>query len=301
MMTETSRSSGIVAVACDRTRTLFHSSRWPAGSLEPAGQSTRATSCVSLRLRLWLLDRHAVIAGLALLERGVAVGDDHHPAALGAALAGRFRPGGEVALRVTLAAIEDAPALGAPLNQLALLTLRAGHTDTLQVRRGVAAVRETAAADELAELAQLVDQRLAALRAHLAGRLVADLDLLHRLLGLAELGREGLPELVEHRHPLALAGRDLIELLLEARGELQIDDRREVLHQDVVDHEAQLGRHQPPVFHRDVVARDDVLNRRRVGARAADAVLLERLDQRGLGVARRRLGPVLLGQQARQV
>ncbi len=40
---------------------------------------------------------------------------------------------------------------------------------------------------------------------------------------------------------------------------------------------------------------------RRVGAGPADAVLLQRLDQRGLGVARRRLGEVLLRQQRQQV
>ena len=50
---------------------------------------------------------------------------------------------------------------------------------------------------------------------------------------------------------------------------------------------------QAPLLDPDVAAVDDRRDRRRVGRRPADAVLLERLDQRRLGVPRRRLGEVL--------
>ena len=50
---------------------------------------------------------------------------------------------------------------------------------------------------------------------------------------------------------------------------------------------------EPALLDPDVAAVDDRRDRRRVGRRPADPVLLERLDQRRLGEARRRLGEVL--------
>ena len=50
---------------------------------------------------------------------------------------------------------------------------------------------------------------------------------------------------------------------------------------------------QAALLDRDVAAVDDRGDRRRVRGRPADAVLLERLDERRLRVARRRLGEVL--------
>ena len=50
---------------------------------------------------------------------------------------------------------------------------------------------------------------------------------------------------------------------------------------------------EPALLDPDVAAVDDRRDRRGVGRRPADPVLLERLDQRRLGEARRRLGEVL--------
>ena len=72
-----------------------------------------------------------------------------------------------------------------------------------------------------------------------------------------------------------------------------IDELTEVFDQQVGDHLANVLRAQPPLDHLDVAAVDDRRDRRRIGRRAADAALLERLDQRCLGVARRRLREVL--------
>ena len=58
---------------------------------------------------------------------------------------------------------------------------------------------------------------------------------------------------------------------------------------------------QPPLLLAHVVARLDDLDGGREGARPADPQLLERLDQRGLGVARRWLGEMLLGLELLQV
>ena len=103
--------------------------------------------------------------------------------------------------------------------------------------------------------------------------------------------------LVERRAAAAptarLAAGDLVEVLLHARGEVEVDEVAEVLDEQVGDDLADVLGPQPALHHRHVAAIDDRRDRRGVGRRPADAVLLERLDQRRLGVARRRLGEVL--------
>ncbi len=74
-----------------------------------------------------------------------------------------------------------------------------------------------------------------------------------------------------------------------------------MLHQEVVDDEAQLGGDEAPIHLLHVAPGLDGGDDRRVGGGPADAVLLQRLDQTGLGVARRRLGEVLLRDEPHQV
>ena len=105
------------------------------------------------------------------------------------------------------------------------------------------------------------------------------------------------PQLVvegaQQRHPRALAVGDLVELLLHPRGELDVDVGTEVLDEEV-GHDLGDGlRVEPAFLDADVAAIGDRRDRRRVRRRPADAVLLERLDQRRLGEARRRLGEML--------
>ena len=106
-------------------------------------------------------------------------------------------------------------------------------------------------------------------------------------------GRERRVELAQQRHPGALAAGDLVELLLHPGGELEVDEVAEVLDEQVGHDLADRLRPQPSLLDADVAAIDDRRDRRRVRRRPADAVLLERLDQRRLGEARRRLGEVL--------
>ena len=67
----------------------------------------------------------------------------------------------------------------------------------------------------------------------------------------------------------------------------------EVVDQEVGDDLADRLRVEPSLDDRDVAPVDDRRDRRGVGRRAPDPVLLESLDQGRLGVARRRLGEVL--------
>ena len=113
---------------------------------------------------------------------------------------------------------------------------------------------------------------------------------------LARSFDERLPEVAHHLVPLLAALLDLVELVLHARGEVHVEDVGEAARPAarLTAMPRSVGR-EPPAVALDVVARGDGADDGGVGAGPADALLLERLDQRGLGVARRRLGEVLLG------
>ncbi len=71
----------------------------------------------------------------------------------------------------------------------------------------------------------------------------------------------------------------------------------EVLRQEAIDDLADVGRNEPAAFHLDVFAVAQRRDDRGIGRGPADAVLLERLDERRLGVPRRRLREMLLALQ----
>src|SRR6266513_737664 len=117
------------------------------------------------------------------------------------------------------------------------------------------------------------------------GGVPAELARLRRLLArdgaldLLDLMDERLPELVERRGPLFLAARHRVQLVLHRRGEAVLDVAMEVMGEEAVDDLADVGRHEAPAVHLDVFA---ILQRgddARIGRGAADAVLLQRLDQ----------------------
>src|SRR4051812_7102968 len=74
----------------------------------------------------------------------------------------------EGALGVPLAAEEDAATTAAPAHELALAAVRAHDAHPLDLLLHVLAVRIAGAADERAEAAAPLRERLAAVRAHLA-------------------------------------------------------------------------------------------------------------------------------------
>jgi hypothetical protein len=100
-------------------------------------------------------------------------------------------------------------------------------------------------------------------------------------------------ERLQQRHPGPFATSDLVELLLHPGREREIHVVAEVLDEQV-GHDAGHGLGpQSPLLDPDIPAIDDRGDRRGIGRRATDAVLLERFDQRRLGVARRWLSEVL--------
>ena len=123
-------------------------------------------------------------------------------------------------------------------------------------------------------------------------------DVLFRVIDQVD---ERLPEFLQWLGPRLFAARDGIELIFHRRSEAVIDVLAEVRAQEVVDDLANVGSDEAPTVHIDVFAifqgRDD----RSVGRRTTDTMFFERLDERGFGVARRRLGEMLRAAQAYEI
>src|SRR5215218_7238646 len=217
-------------------------------------------------------------------------------AALGVVRAAQERPEAAAALDHRLAA------LGAShVGQLGL-GLLGGLLGRLVGVAPVLAVRVAAAGQEPAVPAPLADQLGAGLLAaggtELVGGLLGPRDLLLALGdGALDLVEEGLDERLPRLGP---AG-DPVQVLLHLGGEAEVDDLREHVGQEVGDHDADVLGVEPLVVQPHVLAVHQGGDGRRVGRGPADAVLLQRLDQAGLGVAGRRLGEVLLGGELDQL
>src|SRR5580704_724676 len=151
-----------------------------------------------------------------------------------------------------------------------------------------AAEEETVAADAFEQFA------FPALFALLAGgdaRFVGE----HLIVGAIEIDDEFFPELFYGFAPGQLALFDFIEFFFEARGESDIENVFETFYQQDADAFAEHGGREAALVFGDVLALDDGGDDRGVGRWATDAFFLELLDQRGVVVARRRLGEMLIG------
>ena len=102
-------------------------------------------------------------------------------------------------------------------------------------------------------------------------------------------------ELLQPVGALLLAAGDRVEVVLERGGEVVVDEVGEVLLEQPDDAEREPARHERLTALGDVAAIEDHVDDARERRRAADALLLERLDEARLGVARLRGGRVTLG------
>src|SRR6266849_140726 len=127
---------------------------------------------------------------------------------------------------------------------------------------------------------------------------------LHRVLGarnrlrFLQVHREGPVKLLHRRHPRFVAFFDLVQLLFHVRGEVDVDQVRESLHQEIVHGPPCFGGSEPSVHLLGIFA---ILNRRndtRIGGWPADAFFFQVLDQQGFVIPRRRLGEVLFREHA---
>src|SRR5574343_1040519 len=105
---------------------------------------------------------------------------------------------------------------------------------------GVVAFRVAGAADKAAALAKADVPRLAALGAGFVQRFGGDFGAAYAFF-FFQLLVKALPEALQHRHPLALAGGDFIELIFQLGGEVVIDVLLKMLGQEFIDDVASVG------------------------------------------------------------
>src|SRR6185437_15230937 len=135
------------------------------------------------------------------------------------------------------------------------------------------------AADEGAEPAELqAKPAVAAGRAEVRPQLLVEL-VQHladaEVLGLADSGREGAPELAQHLAPVDLAVGDVVQLFLEMGGEVVLDVAGEIgLQEGGHDATAVFG-NEALAVEPDIVTALQDFNDRGVGRGPADAELLE--------------------------
>ena len=116
-----------------------------------------------------------------------------------------------------------------------------------------------------------------------------------QLADIVDGGAEISPEVAQQLLPVELAGRDLVELGFERRGEIIFDIARKEILEEGGDDPALVLRIETVLLKPDIVARRQDLQRRGIGRRPANAEFFHALDQRGFGEARWRLGEVLVG------
>ena len=212
--------------------------------------------------------------------------------AAGAEPVGGPVPTRERARRIGAASEKHTAPSRSALHHLADFATGTTNADTQGAR--ILALRIARAGDELAKPPVLAHQRAAALRTGFADLHDRGLHLHNLLLGGDQVVLERLPEIAHHLLPVQPAFFDVVEFLFQRGGEIVIHHIAEVLDQQIVDELAEIRGMQPAADGLHIAAAFDRLNRRRVGAGPADPAFLQRPDQRGFGVARRRLGEMLL-------
>src|SRR5579862_416621 len=148
--------------------------------------------------------------------------------------------------------------------------------------------KKTVTADALEEFA------LAALFAGFSGR---DTGLVgkHLLIGAVEVHDKFFPEFLDGFAPVQLAFLDVVEFFLESRGECDVENVFKTFDEQAGDAFAEHGGREAALIFFDVFALDDGGNDGGVGGGPADALLFQVFNQRGFGIAWRRLSEMLLG------
>ena len=115
-----------------------------------------------------------------------------------------------------------------------------------------------------------------------------------QVLGAGDRQAEMIPELTQYLLPVGPAARDLVEQVLEVGREGILDVAFEEILQERGHQPATVLRREALLVERHILAVLQHLDDRGIGRRPADAQLFQLLHQARFGVARRRLGEMLL-------
>ena len=219
----------------------------------------------------------------------------HHSAAVRAGFVKRLVPGGVIAVRISFAAIEDLAGFALAFEDIGA-ALRTFYTNRVQNGFGIAAFGEVGASQELAE-APLADNHHGAVVALVAGNvgyLERDFNDRNCHACVVQILFEGTIEFAEDLVLGVLLLSNLIQLFLHLGSEADVDESLEIFGEHIHGHNAKLGNEQLFGLFDNVTAGKQCNDGRCKGAGAADALLLQLLDERCFGEVRRRLGEVLL-------
>ena len=115
-----------------------------------------------------------------------------------------------------------------------------------------------------------------------------------QILGAIDGAVEMVPEIAQHLLVVDPPAGDVVELVFQLGGEIVLDVTLEEVRQEGGDHPAAILRHEAPFVETHIVPVLQHLQDAGIGGGAADAQLLQLLHQAGLGIARRRLGEMLV-------
>ena len=219
----------------------------------------------------------------------------HHSAAVRAGFVKRLVPGGVIALRISFTAIEYLAGFALAFEDIGT-ALRTFYTNRVQNGFGIAAFGEVGASQELAE-ASLADNHHRAVVALVAGNvgyLQRDFHDRNCHACVVQILFEGAVEFAENFVLSMLLFGNLVQLFLHLGGEADVDEALEVFGEHIHGHNAKLGNEQLFGLFDNVTAGKQCNDGRCKGAGAADALLLQLLDERCFGEVCRRLGKVLL-------
>ena len=210
----------------------------------------------------------------------------------------RLIPSGVIAFRIFFAAIEYLAGLALAFENIGT-ALRTFYANRVQNRLGIAAFGEVGASQKLAE-ASFADNHHGAVIALVAGNvgyLERDFDDRNCHACVVQLLFEGTVEFAEDFVLGVFLLGNLIQLFLHLGGEADVDEFLEIFGEHIHGHNAKLGNEQLFGLFDNVTAGKQCNDGRCKGAGAADALLLQLLDERCFGEVRRRLGEVLLCRQ----
>src|SRR5262249_25935651 len=166
---------------------------------------------------------------------------------------------------------------------------------------GVLALGVLRAGEELAVAAPFDHHHRAALLACDVGRHLLPLDVAHLLVGLFKVAREGSVETLHRLLPVLLPLLDLVENVLHAGGELDVENIREGVDEKIGYEKAELGRRErAALVERYVLAVQGIRDDARIRRRPADAVFFQLFNQGRLREARRRLREMLARLEAEE-
>ena len=219
----------------------------------------------------------------------------HHSAAVRAGFVKRLVPGGVIALRILFTAIEYLAGFTLAFEGIGA-ALRTFYTNRVQNGLGIAAFGEVGASQKLAE-ASLADNHHGAVVALVAGNvryLQRDFHDRNCHACVVQILFEGTVEFAEDLVLSMLLFCNLVQLFLHLGSEADVYESLKIFGKHIHGHNAKLGNEQLFGLFDNVTAGKQCNDGRCKGAWAADALLLQLLDERCFGEVRRRLGEVLL-------